>query len=110
MSNPTAPNANRLLWAGFFAIFATGVGFGVRTGILELWAAEYGFTMTELGNITGGGLWGFGVVIILGSLIVERVGYGTLMVFALVMHVLSAALQLCTDPIYHAFGGGDAGK
>ena len=35
MSNPTvsaegiAPNAKRLLWAGFMAILAAGIGFGV---------------------------------------------------------------------------------
>jgi len=104
MNNATTPNAYRLLWAGFFAIFAAGVGFAVRTGVLRLWAADYGFTMTELGEITGGGLVGFGIIILLGSLIADRVGYGTLMIFALVMHLLSAILQLCTDPIYRAFG------
>jgi hypothetical protein len=31
-------NAARLLWAGFVAILATGVGFGVRGGILANWA------------------------------------------------------------------------
>ena len=108
MNNASAPNAYRLLWAGFFAIFAAGVGFAVRTGVLRLWAAEYGFTMTELGEITGGGLVGFGVIILLGSLIAEHIGYGKLMVFALIMHLISGILQLCTDPIYHAFG--DYGK
>jgi MFS family permease len=104
MSTVRAPNAYRLLWAGFFAIFASGVGFSVRTRVLALWAADYGFTLTELGEITGGGLTGFGVVILLGSLIADRFGYGKLMIFALIMHLLSAILQLCTDPIYQAFG------
>ena len=108
MNNAAAPNAKRLLWAGFFAIFAAGVGFAVRAGVLRLWAAEYGFTMTELGEITGGGLWGFGVIILLGSLIADKIGYGKLMIFALVMHLISGIMQLCTDPIYRAFG--DHGK
>ena len=34
------PNAARLLWAGFVAILATDVGFGVRGGILANWGAE----------------------------------------------------------------------
>jgi MFS family permease len=110
MSTLRAPNAYRLLWAGFFAIFASGVGFSVRARVLELWAADYGFTKTELGEITGGGLWGFGVIILLGSLIADRFGYGKLMVLALLMHLLSAVLQLCTDPIFNAAGGGEAGK
>ena len=108
MNNAKAPNSYRLLWAGFFAIFAAGVGFAVRTGVLRLWADKYGFTMTELGEITGGGLVGFGIVILIGSLIAEHLGYGTLMIFALIMHILAAILQLCTDQIYEAFG--DHGK
>jgi MFS family permease len=104
MNNTTAPNAYRLLWAGFFAIFASGVGFAVRAGVLGAWAAAYGFTMTELGDITGFALWGFGVIIILGALIADRIGYGKLIIFALVTHLLSAGLQLCTDPIYEQFG------
>ena len=51
-----APNAYRLLLAGFMAIMASGVGFSIRAGILGQWAEQYGFTQTELGAITGGGL------------------------------------------------------
>src|SRR5262249_52416810 len=104
MSNGTVPNAKRLLWAGFFSIFAAGVGFGVRGGILLSWAREYGFTQKELGDISGGGLWGFGLVIIVGCMLADRIGYGTLMIFAIVMHVLSAVLQLFTGPILEAYG------
>ena len=104
MNNGTLPHAQRLLWAGFFSIFAAGVGFSVRAGILGDWAAAYGFTQTELGDITGGGLTGFGIVIILGALIADRIGYGRLMALAFVLHVLTAALQLFTGEIYKAFG------
>src|SRR5688572_13604424 len=104
MNNGTAPNAKRLLWAGFFAIFAAGVGFSVRGGILVHWASEYGFTMSELGGITGGGLWGFGLVILFGSFLAELVGYRVLILLAVVMHLLSAILQLCTGYVYEEFG------
>src|SRR5262245_21757404 len=107
--NGNAPNAQRLLWAGFFAIFASGVGLCVRSGTLGDWAQAYGFTMAELGGITGGGLTGFGVIILLRSLIADKIGYGRLMVFAFLMHLLSAGLQLCTGSIYQAFGGGAKG-
>ena len=43
-----APNAKRLLFAGFMAILAAGVGFSIRAGILGQWAEQYGFTQTEL--------------------------------------------------------------
>lgn len=101
------PDAKRLLTAGFMAILAAGVGFSVRGGILGQWAEQFGFTMTELGTITGGGLTGFGLVIILSSFIAERVGYGRLMVLAFLMHLLSAVLTLAT-PLFFKSGGKDA--
>jgi MFS family permease len=102
-----APNANRLLWAGFMAILAAGVGFSVRGGILGQWAAQFGFTMTELGTITGGGLTGFGLVIIITSLFADKIGYGKLMISAFVLHLISAVLTLAT-PAFFASGGKDA--
>ncbi len=103
-SDAIAPNAHRLLWAGFMAILAAGVGYSVRGGILGQWATQFGFTMTELGTITGGGLTGFGVVIILTSLVADKVGYGKLMVAAFILHLISAGLTLAA-PIAYASGG-----
>ena len=60
-----APNATRLLWAGFMAILAAGVGFAIRGGILDNWGGEYGFTASQLGVIGGAGFTGFcfGIII-----------------------------------------------
>lgn len=97
-------NPKRLLWASFFSIFAAGVGFAIRGGILSDWAKLYGFTNTELGQITGGGLTGFGVIIILFSFIADRVGYGRLMIVAFICHLLSAVLTLSAGVIYASSG------
>ena len=106
--NGIAPNAQRLLWAGFMAIVASGVGFSVRSGsVLNEWSKEFGFTQTELGGITGGGLVGFGIIIILSSFIAESVGYGKLLVFAFLTHILSAVITLLA-PAAYASGGKDA--
>jgi MFS family permease len=102
-----APNSSRLLWAGFMAILAAGVGFSVRGGILGQWAEQFGFTMTELGTITGGGLTGFGLVIIVTSLFADKIGYGKLMIAAFILHLISAVLTLAT-PAFFASGGKDA--
>jgi MFS family permease len=99
-----SPNAQRLLWAGFMAILAAGVGFSIRAGILGQWAEQYGFTQTELGAITGGGLTGFGVIVLLSSLIADRVGFGRLMFAAFVMHIVSAGLTLATGAAFAAGG------
>jgi MFS family permease len=100
----TPPNAQRLLWAGFMAILAAGVGFSIRAGILGQWAEQYGFTQTELGAITGGGLTGFGIIILLSSLIADRIGFGKLMFAAFVMHLVSAGLTLATGAAFAAGG------
>jgi MFS family permease len=97
-------NAHRLLWAGFMAILASGVGFSIRAGILGQWAEQYGFTQTELGAITGGGLTGFGIIILLSALIADKIGYGRLMVTAFAMHLASAALTLATGAAFAAGG------
>jgi MFS family permease len=91
-------NAARLLWAGFVAILATGVGFGVRGGILANWGSEFGFSASELGAITGAGLTGFCFGIIIGGLVVDRLGYGRLVIAAFALHVVSAFVTLGAGP------------
>ncbi len=85
-----APNASRLLWAGFMAILAAGVGFALRGGIFDNWAKEFGFTGAQLGAIGGAGFSGFCFGIIIGGVIVDKIGYGKLVFTALLCHVLSA--------------------
>jgi MFS family permease len=87
-----APNAKRLLWAGFMAILAAGVGFALRGGIFDNWGKEFGFTGAQLGAIGGAGFSGFCFGIIIGGVICDKIGYGKLVVVAFAMHVLSAVV------------------
>jgi MFS family permease len=84
------PNARRLLWAGFMAILAAGVGFAIRGGIVEHWRIQFGFTYQQIGEINGAGLTGFCFGIIVGGVVADRIGYGKLVVAAFLFHVLSA--------------------
>ena len=84
------PNAGRLLWAGFVAILAAGVGFGIRGGILANWGADFGFNASQLGAIGGAGFTGFCFGIIIGGIIVDKIGYGKLVGAAFIFHVASA--------------------
>jgi len=94
MSNTTndaiVPNAQRLLWAGFTAILAAGVGFGVRGGIFGTWAAEFNFTGAQLGAIGGAGFTSFCFGIMIGGVLVDKIGYGKLVLAAFLFHVISA--------------------
>ncbi|MBG7606897.1 MAG: MFS transporter [Verrucomicrobia bacterium] len=88
-SDVIAPNASRLFWAGFIAILAAGVGFAIRGGIFDNWAKEYGFTGAQLGAIGGAGFSGFCFGIILGGIVVDKIGYGKLVLVALLCHIIS---------------------
>jgi MFS family permease len=90
--------------ASFMTLIAAGMGFSIRAGVLADWGAAFGFTKTELGAITGGGLVGFGITIIACSLIVDRIGYKSLMVLAFLLHVASAVVTVAATPIYDAYG------
>ena len=72
------------------AILAAGVGFAIRGGIFDNWAKEFGFTGAQLGAIGGAGFSGFCFGIIIGGVIVDKIGYGKLVAVALLCHVLSA--------------------
>ena len=72
------------------AILAAGVGFALRGGIFGAWASEYGFTASQLGAIGGAGFSGFCFGIIIGGVIVDKIGYGKLVAVALLGHILSA--------------------
>ena len=93
-SEAIASNAHRLLWAGFMAILAAGIGFAIRGGILDNWGGEYGFTQSTLGIISGAGFTGFCFGIIIGGVIVDKIGYGKLVVAAFLLHILSAIVTL----------------
>jgi len=97
----------RLFSASFITLIVAGVGFAVRGGILGDWATQFGFTKTELGTITGGGLVGFGVVILMASAIAEKIGYGKLLIAAFWLHFISAIVTLAATPL---FGDGSGGN
>ncbi len=46
-----APNAKRLLMAGFMAILAAGIGFALRNGLTGEWKTLFRFTDGQVGLI-----------------------------------------------------------
>src|SRR4051812_50138710 len=86
--------ARRLFLGCFMAMIATAFGFAVRGGVLEDWRSQFNLTQEQIGVIQGVGLFPFAISIILFSLIIDRIGYGTAMVFAFVCHIVSAVLTI----------------
>lgn len=100
----TSLNDKVLFWASFFTLIAAGIGFSVRGFILKDWGNQFGFTQSELGGITGGGLVGFGVAIIFFSFLADRFGYGKLMLIAFLLHASSAVVTFAATPVYGMYG------
>ncbi len=93
-----------LFWASFFTLIAAGIGFSVRGAILKDWGQQFGFTQSELGTITGGGLLGFGLAIIFFSFFADLFGYGKLMLVAFLLHASSAVVTFAATPIFNMYG------
>src|ERR1051325_6294466 len=83
-------NEKRLLWAGFMAILAAGLGFAIRGGIFDNWGAEHRFNGGQLGAIGGYGFTGFCFGIVIGGVLADKLGYGKLVLAAFVCHMASA--------------------
>ncbi len=94
----------KIFFASFMTLIAAGVGFAVRGDVLAEWSRIFGFTKTELGTITGGGLTGMAFTIIGFSLFADRVGYKAILIGAFLLHVLSAVVQLSATYVFHAAG------
>ncbi len=97
-------SSGKIFWASFLTLIAAGMGFAIRGKVLGEWEGVFGFTKTELGTITGGGLVGMAFTIIGFSLFADRVGYKLLLIGAFLLHTSSAVVTLAATPVYNAWG------
>jgi MFS family permease len=97
-------STGKIFWASFLTLIAAGMGFAVRSDVLGEWSSAFGFTQTELGQITGGGLTGMAFTIIGFSLFADKIGYKWILVGAFLLHVSSAALTLAATPVFDNYG------
>ncbi|MBX9579274.1 MAG: MFS transporter [Gemmataceae bacterium] len=93
-----------LFWASFITLIAAGMGFAIRGDIIANWGKDFGFTQTELGELTGMGLAGFGVAIIFFSFFTDLFGYGKLMVVAFLLHLAAVLTTLAAPYIFQSSG------
>lgn len=98
-------NASRLFSASCLAIAATALAFSVRADIIPALKADLGLTDTEIGQIAGSGLWGFAITIVLGGILIDKLGMGRLMAFAFFGHVGGVGLTLLAGEFWTLFFG-----
>lgn len=97
-------STGKIFWASFLTLIAAGMGFAVRSDVLAEWELKFGFTKTDLGTITGGGLTGMAFTIIGFSLFADRIGYKVILIGAFLLHVSSAIVTLAATPVFEAYG------
>ncbi len=84
----------KLFWACFIALVATSFVFGVRANTIGQLQDTFNLSESQKGNIQGAGMWPFALSIIFFSFIIDRIGYKTVAIFAIVCHLLSLLLTL----------------
>jgi len=84
----------KLFYACFISLVTTAFGFILRALILPQWGHDFNLTQTQLGEIAGVGLWPFAISIVLFSLVIDKIGYKTAMIFAVICHITSAVLTI----------------
>jgi MFS family permease len=86
--------ARRLFLGCFMALVATAFAFAIRGGVLGQWQLQFHLHEEENGILNGVGLYPFAISIIIFSLFVDRIGYGTAMGIAFVGHVVATVLTI----------------
>jgi DHA2 family metal-tetracycline-proton antiporter-like MFS transporter len=84
----------KLFWACFIALVATSFVFGVRASTIGMLQDSFNLSESQKGAINGAGMWPFALSIIFFSFIIDRIGYKTVALFAIVCHVVSLVLTL----------------
>lgn len=90
----TAAPDMKIFYACFIALVTTAFGFVLRAIVLPTWGHEFNLTQTQLGEISGVGLWPFAISIVLFSLIIDKIGYKTAMIFGVICHLTSTTLTI----------------
>jgi DHA2 family metal-tetracycline-proton antiporter-like MFS transporter len=93
-SKSTAGQDMKLFWACFIALVATSFVFGVRANTIGELQNSFNLSESEKGAINGAGMWPFALSIIFFSLIIDKVGYKVVAIFAVICHLVSLVLTL----------------
>ncbi len=95
MSQSSSGKADmKLFWACFIALVATSFVFGVRANTIGMLQDSFNLSESQKGAINGAGMWPFALSIIFFSFIIDRIGYKTVALFAIVCHLVSLVLTL----------------
>lgn len=86
-----------LFWGCFIALITTAFAFITRTFLVNtatLWPATFGLDAVQGQELFGAGIWPFAISIIVFSLIIDKIGYKTAMIFSFFCYALYALFAL----------------
>jgi MFS family permease len=86
--------STRLFIACIISLVAVAFGFVVRALVLNDWGVLFNLSESQKGSIQGAGLYPQALSIVFFSLVIDRIGYGRVMTFAFIAHVLSAIITI----------------
>jgi MFS family permease len=89
---PTSPRI--LFWGCWIALVTTSFGFLLRVLLMDDWARQFHLTETQKGELFGVGLWPFAISIVVFSLVIDRIGYKTAMLFGFACHLASLLMTV----------------
>ncbi|MBB5037916.1 MFS transporter [Prosthecobacter dejongeii] len=93
-ATPSTTPDMKLFWACFIALVATSFVFGVRANTMLQLQNEFNLSEQQKGNIGGAGMWPFAISIIFFSLVIDRIGYKLVALFAIACHTISLILTV----------------
>ena len=110
MSNETSNSTGDklLFWGCFIALITTAFAFITRAFLVNdpsLWPAAFGLDAVQGQELFGAGIWPFAISIIAFSLIIDKVGYKTAMIFSFICYVLYAGLAFMAHGIVSGVEG-----
>jgi MFS family permease len=106
-THSTEKPSQLVFWGCFIALITTAFAFITRAfmcNTAEMWPKDFGLDTVQAGTLFGHGIWSFSISIILFSLVIDRIGYRTAMLFSVVCYAVYAAFALYAHSIVKAPG------
>jgi MFS family permease len=107
MSDSHQKPSQLMFWGCFIALITTAFAFITRAFMVntpEMWPSDFGLDNVQGQELFGAGIWPFAISIILFSLIIDKIGYRTAMVFSFLCYAAYAAIALKAHGIVNVEG------
>lgn len=99
----TSIRRTELFWASCLALLVTSLSFGIRAGMLNVWAEKFNLNASQIGTITATAFWGFPLAVIIGGMIVDAIGMKKLLVLAFIFHLTGILLTVFANGYWSLF-------